>query len=68
MNGFKPWYQSSGVINSLIVIAALAANFFGYTFSESDQADLGQMIGQGIALAAGLGALWGRIVATKRIG
>lgn len=60
----QPWYTSKGVWGSIAVIVVAAAAVFGV------QLDVGAVIQEGLAIGtavAGGIALYGRVVATKRI-
>ncbi len=68
MDGTKKWYQSRGVIGSMISIIALAASFVGYKITPAEQVAAVELTLQAIALGGALLAWYGRIKATKRIG
>ena len=64
----KSLWASKGVWGGAIAVVAAIAGLFGYTVTEDQQ---GQIVETGALIASGVGglvALWGRIVATRRIG
>jgi len=74
-NETKPWWQSSGIWGSLVVVLAAGAGLVGYTIAPEDQAQIVtaatktvELATQATALVGGLVSLFGRIRATKRIG
>lgn len=68
MEDTKKWWQSKGVIGSVVGLAALAARFFGYDLSPEAENQLAANALELIAAAGALLSLVGRLVASKRIG
>ena len=68
MEDTKKWWQSKGVIGSLVSVAALAARLFGFDIDPAaEQALIAHALEIGAAIGSMMG-LYGRIVADKRIG
>jgi hypothetical protein len=74
MDSTKPWYQSSGVLGSLLAMGAGTAATFGYTITPDDQSAIAQTFTQGagvvssaISVIGGAVALYGRIRATHKV-
>lgn len=63
----KPWYQSRGVIGSIIAIVAGVAGSFGYGIPVEVQGQAVDVIAAGGALIGGALALWGRLKAVHRV-
>lgn len=63
----KPFWASTGVIGGLIAFLAAIGPFFGFVIDDNAVFDLNQAIGQIIGGAAALTAVYGRVVATKKI-
>jgi hypothetical protein len=63
----KPWYQSTGVMGSIVAVMAAAGGFFGYSISPDDQREIVLWVSQAAGLVGGLTAWWGRVSATRRI-
>ncbi len=68
MEDTKSFWQSRSVIGSIVTIVALVGSFRGVPLDGSSQAQLTDMLVQCIALIGSGVALWGRVVATKKIG
>jgi hypothetical protein len=68
MNDTKKWWQSKGVIGSIVSILALGARFLGYDIDPTAEQQIALIVLEAIAAAGALLALIGRIVADKRIG
>ncbi len=61
MNGNKNWYQSRGMIGSLVAfISILAGQFAGITISEAEQAELVELFLTGAGLVGSILAWVGR--------
>ena len=68
MNDIKSWITSKTVWGGAIALLATAFQFFGFTLTGADQSALSDAIIQ-IAQAGGaIFAIYGRVVATKKIG
>lgn len=75
MEDTKKWWQSTGVLGSIVTVIAAAAGFAGYAITPADQLamvdgamKLGVLVTDAAAFVGGLVSLWGRIRATKMIG
>lgn len=69
MNETKPKRKSFTIISAAVTIGAiLAGQLFGMTISDAAQAELVELILNAIAVAGGVGAWWGRVRATAKIG
>ena len=68
MDGYKGILSSKGVWGGLIAVGAGVAGLIGYTVTADDTAQLTSLIDDAIAAIGGVIAIWGRIVATKKIG
>lgn len=62
------------IISALVVVVAQLAQLIGYTISETDQAAMVNLINSGVTVAitiisiiGGLGAIWGRVKASRPI-
>lgn len=60
----KPWYQSRTIIGSLMVLASQIIALIGW---QVDATALTDLVMQGIALAGGVLALYGRLRAEQPI-
>lgn len=67
MEESKHWYESKGVLSSLVVIAAAAAGMRGYVIDETTQSEIVELVFLLVTAVGGVGALYGRIKATKTI-
>ena len=67
MNETKKWYQSKTVWGSVVTIAAAVAGVFGYGIDADTQGRIVENISSVIAAVGGLFALFGRLVADKKI-
>lgn len=64
----KPWWQSNGVLGSIVAIGSAGAALIGIVIGAPEQSEIGMHI---TAITGGLGGLWalyGRIVAKSKIG
>lgn len=61
----KPWWQSKTVWSGFVAVAAGVAGVFGYTVTDGDQAQLVGTLTGFAGMVGGLGAMIGRVVATK---
>jgi len=72
MEDSKKWYQSMAVWGSVAVIASTGLAFAGYTVANDELTGLIQptlaWVNEGVRLAGCWFALYGRVVASKRIG
>ncbi|RST87239.1 hypothetical protein EJC49_06480 [Aquibium carbonis] len=64
----KPWYLSRTVWASIVTIATTMGGVFGLPLAGLDNSAVTDTILQVAAAISGVVALWGRIVATNRIG
>lgn len=68
MDDIKSWLSSKTVWGGVIALTATVAQFFGFTLTGADQSSLSDAIIQ-IAQAGGaILAIYGRVVASKKIG
>jgi hypothetical protein len=68
MSEFKTLFSSKTFWGAFVAILAGALSLFGYHLAEADQVELINSISGLAASAGGLIAIYGRIVASKRIG
>lgn len=68
MDGTQVWWQSKGVLGSVVAILAGGLGFLGLNFDASLKDSLVELISMAGTLVGGAIALYGRIVATKKIG
>lgn len=68
MDGTTSWWQSKGVIGSVIAVLAGIGGLFGLNLDASLQDQLAQMVASFATLIGGALAWYGRVVATKKIG
>lgn len=68
MNDYKSILTSKTVWGGIIAIAASAAGYFGYQIDTNAQASLLDLVTSAAGVIGGAVAIWGRIVATKKIG
>lgn len=64
----KPWYLSKSVWGGIVALVAVTLSVFGYGIGADDQAilvDYAVSIGGAVG---GLLAIYGRIVASKKVG
>ena len=74
MDQSKPWFQSIGVWGGLVSMFAGVIGLFGYHMSPDDVANVSKALAQGaqllssiVAVVGGIIAVYGRVVATKKI-
>ena len=63
----KPWYTSSSIWGSIIVVVSMAISAVGYTIDQETQTQIVNLIMSIVALAGSAIAIYGRIKATKQI-
>ncbi|HXV24168.1 MAG TPA: hypothetical protein VED46_07905 [Alphaproteobacteria bacterium] len=68
MSEFKTLFSSKTFWGAFVAILAGALSLFGYHLGEADQVELINSISGVAAAVGGLIAIYGRIVASKRIG
>lgn len=68
MSDAKTLFQSRTIWAALLALVGGALGLAGYSFSEADQASALELISGVVAAIGGLGALFGRIAANKKIG
>ncbi len=68
MIGTKKWYESKTIWASIVTVAAAVAGMFGYTIDTDTQNAIISNITSLVAAVGGVIAMWGRIVADKKIG
>jgi len=68
MEGTKPIWSSKTVWMALVTLLATFAGFWGYDFVAAEQQSIVDAVMAIIAALGSLGAIWGRTVATKKIG
>lgn len=68
MESVKPWYLSRTIWASAVVVAATLAGLFGFVVEDADIDLLADALLQTVSALAALIAIFGRIVATARIG
>lgn len=64
----KPWYLSRTVWASIVTIATTMGGVFGLPMAGLDNSAVADTMLQVATAISGVVALWGRIVATSRIG
>ena len=62
MNETKRWWQSRGIWFGVLTVLTAVAQLFGY-----DPTNAPEWAGQLTTVILGIGAVWGRTVATKKI-
>lgn len=62
-----PWYKSKTIISGVVAVAAGVAGVFGYTIAPEDQEQIIELITIVGSTVGGLGAIYGRITASKVI-
>lgn len=67
MEDTKKWYASKSIWGSILLIAALIAQAFGYSLGEADQAQLVDIFSGVAGSVGGVMAVVGRIIASKAI-
>ncbi|MCK9460659.1 MAG: hypothetical protein M0R80_13555 [Proteobacteria bacterium] len=67
MEESKQWYESKGVLSSLVIIAASVAGMAGYVIDEKAQAEIVEFVFMAVTAIGGAISLYGRIKATKVI-
>ena len=68
MDEFKGFFQSKTVWAGIVAIASGVAGHYHYHVTPDDQASLIQLLSSLASDLAGLGAIVGRVMATKKIG
>jgi hypothetical protein len=68
MEEYKSLFVSKTFWGAAFAIVSVIAGFFGYVFGPVDQAEVIRIVTDAGALAGSLYAIWGRVVASKRIG
>ena len=68
MNGTTTAFTSKTILSGMLVIVSSIIGLFGFHMGSADQANLIQELAQIGAAIGGIGAIYGRIVATKVIG
>jgi hypothetical protein len=68
MSEVKSLFSSKTFWGAFVAVLAGALSLFGYELAAADQAELVNAISGIAAAAGGLLAIYGRIVASKRIG
>jgi hypothetical protein len=68
MSDVKTLFASKTFWGALVAVLAGALSLFGYQLGAADQAELINALSGIAAAAGGLLAIYGRIVASKRIG
>lgn len=68
MNDGKPWYTSKTIWSGLVAAVVGLLGLFGFTVPEGEVQTLTEMLVNLVATGAGLVAMYGRIVATSKIG
>ena len=64
----KPWYLSRTIWASLVTIATAAAGILGYPVDAIDGPAISDSLLQAITAVSGLVAIFGRVLASSRIG
>ena len=67
MDGVKSLLASKTFWGGLVAVVAGVAGFFGYTLGADDQQAIIEIIAGVGSTIGGLVAIWGRIVASKKI-
>lgn len=62
--GLKPWWQSRGVVGSLVTVAASLAGLIGWSIDVQQTTELLMLA---ITLAGGVASWWGRVKAERPI-
>lgn len=68
MENVKPWYLSRTIWASAVVVAATLAGVFGFAMEDADIDLLTDALLQAVSALAAIAAIFGRILATARIG
>ncbi|EKF19775.1 hypothetical protein [Nitratireductor pacificus] len=68
MTQSKPWYLSRTIWASLVTIATAAAGMLGYPVDGIDGPAVSDSVLQAITAISGLVAIFGRVLASNRIG
>lgn len=68
MTDTKSILTSKGVLGGAVALAAIVAGFFGFKIDAGLQSAIGGSLNDLIAAVAAVVAIYGRVVATKRIG
>jgi len=64
----KPWYLSRTVWGVLIMVFTILLGRFGYVITPEVQEGVVSLALDVVAVVSGGVALWGRVIATKRLG
>lgn len=68
MDEIKGALQSKTVWGGIIIVVATLAGFLGYQVTPDDQAQIIDLVTKIVDAVGGAFVIWGRIVATKKIG
>lgn len=68
MNQFKPWWTSTGVWGGAVAVAAPLLGIVGFPLTPADMQSTASLLVTGAEVVGGLLAVYGRVVATKKIG
>jgi hypothetical protein len=68
MSDMKTLFSSKTFWGALVAVLAGASSLFGYQLAAEDQAEIVNAVSGIAAAAGGLVAIYGRVVASKRIG
>jgi hypothetical protein len=68
MTETKPWYLSKTILASFVTIAAAVAGMAGHPVGAAEASALTDALLQAVSAVAGIGAIFGRLKATARIG
>ena len=68
MDGIKSILASRTFWGALVAIAAGVLGIFGYSFGTEDQTQIVEYVAGFGGVVGGVIAVWGRIVASKKIG
>lgn len=68
MNETKPWYVSRTIWASIVVVGATLSGALGFPVADGEAQELLDLVVQGVAAAAGIAAIAGRMLARSRIG
>lgn len=68
MNGVKSFLTSKTIQAAFLALAAGVAGLVGYSVTEDDQAQLLELATSIAGIVGAVGAIYGRIVASKKIG
>lgn len=68
MSDVKGFLQSKTIQAAILALGAGVAGLLGYSFSDADQAQVIELAASIAGIVGSVGAIWGRIVASKKIG